>query len=268
MKLAWMTDIHLNFLEKTERLRFYQGMSKVICDAYVISGDIAEADSVCPLLEEMQEIVFKPIYFVAGNHDYYKSDIATVKNNLTHLTQNPKHLYWLPALGPHRLEHDIFITGQDGWADGRIGDYNQSPVEMTDSYIISDLQQEKAVSRERLLLKMQALADIDAAQSERDLNKAIKEGAKKILYVTHIPPFKECCLYFGAYSSEALLPFITCKATGDVLLRTAQANPDIEFLVLCGHIHHESVFQPLDNLTVKAGKAKYRFPGLQEVVKV
>lgn len=38
MKLAWLTDIHLNFLDANERKHFYQGIIKTQCDGVVISG--------------------------------------------------------------------------------------------------------------------------------------------------------------------------------------------------------------------------------------
>ncbi len=69
-------------------------------------------------------------------------------------------------------------------------------------------------------------------------------------YLTHIPPFKEACLYQGKISGDDWLPFFGSKASGDVLLEIAQQNHDIEFLVLCGHTHGKACYSPLNNLTV------------------
>lgn len=52
---------------------------------------------------------------------------------------------------------------------------------------------------------------------------------------------------------------------GDVLLRFADNNPFINFLVLCGHTHHESYYQPLNNLVIKVGKSDYYQPQIAEV---
>ena len=43
MKLAWLTDIHLNFIDEYARQKFYQEIVNAQCDGVLISGDIAEA---------------------------------------------------------------------------------------------------------------------------------------------------------------------------------------------------------------------------------
>ena len=71
MRLAWLTDIHLNFVGTAARRALMEKVERV-CDAVVISGDIAESHDVEGYLTEMEEIVQKPIYFVLGNHDFYR----------------------------------------------------------------------------------------------------------------------------------------------------------------------------------------------------
>lgn len=56
MKLTWLTDVHLNFLEKDERIDFYHTLIATDSDGVVISGDIAEATSIEPILKEMATI--------------------------------------------------------------------------------------------------------------------------------------------------------------------------------------------------------------------
>jgi UDP-2,3-diacylglucosamine pyrophosphatase LpxH len=53
MKLAWVTDIHLNFLESADRKRFYQDIVATNSNAVLVSGDIAEVTTVSDILEEM-----------------------------------------------------------------------------------------------------------------------------------------------------------------------------------------------------------------------
>jgi predicted MPP superfamily phosphohydrolase len=72
MKLTWITDVHLNFLEKDERIDFYHTLIATDNDGVMISGDMAEAASIEPILKEMANATQKPIYFVLGNHDYYR----------------------------------------------------------------------------------------------------------------------------------------------------------------------------------------------------
>lgn len=266
MKLAWLTDIHLNFLHITERELFYKAIMATQCDAVLISGDIVEAPLITRTLQEMAAHIPKPIYFVLGNHDYYRGNIADVRNEMELLTKSEKLLQWLPAAGPQILTNDTVLLGEDGWADGRYGDYANSQVELNDSRIIVDLFQNKIYGKFKLLEKMQQLADADAAHLKTNLEEVIKQRhPKKIIILTHVPPFKDVCMYRGKISNDDFLPFYSSKATGDILMQFAEKNPVIEFLVLCGHTHGEAKYQPLENLTVKVGKAEYYQPEIQEV---
>ena len=76
MKLAWLTDLHLNFIAPKERLAFYQTIVDTKIDAVLVSGDSAEAPSLCDIFLEMVHAIGKPIYFVLGNHDYYRGSVA------------------------------------------------------------------------------------------------------------------------------------------------------------------------------------------------
>ena len=75
-------------------------------------------------------------------------------------------------------------------------------------------------------------------------------------------------MHEGEISNDDYLPFFASKITGDVLLKVAKANPEIEFLVLCGHTHSSAYYKPVDNLTVKAGSAEYGKPIVQEVIEL
>ena len=54
MKLAWVTDIHLNFLEFADRKRFYQDIVATKSNAVLVSGDIAEAATISDILLGME----------------------------------------------------------------------------------------------------------------------------------------------------------------------------------------------------------------------
>ncbi len=63
MKLAWDTDIHLNFLESADRKIFYHDIVAKKSNTVLVSGDIAEAPTVSDILEEIARHIAKPIYF-------------------------------------------------------------------------------------------------------------------------------------------------------------------------------------------------------------
>lgn len=266
MKLAWLTDIHLNFLDEDGREGFYQDIAMTQCDGVLISGDIAEAPSLVALLTEMVVSIDRAIYFVLGNHDYYKGQVSKVREAMTKLTIAHEKLFWLPASGQKILDNDTILLGQDGWADGRLGDYTNTRLELNDSRMILDLFQKKILGKFAVLEKMQQLADADAMQLKNDLDQAVSRHPKKIIILTHVPPFRETCLYNGEISNDDWLPYFSSKATGDVLMQAAQANPTVKFLVLCGHTHGRAYFKPLDNLEVKVGQAEYNQPELQEII--
>lgn len=264
MNLTWLTDIHLNFIDDEIREQFYKEIINTQSDGVLITGDIAEAPSVAAILRKMADYIKKPIYFVLGNHDYYRGRVGEVRDAVTALTNTHDLLFWLPASGIQQLNKMTILLGQDGWADGRLGDYQNSNVSLNDSRLIADLFQEKILGKFQLLAKMQQLADLDAMQLKMNLEQAISLNPKKIIVLTHVPPFKEACMHMGQVSDDNWLPYFSSKVTGDVLITMAQENPTIEFLVLCGHTHSEANYQPIKNLIVKAGKAEYYRPAIQE----
>ena len=268
MNLAWLTDIHLNFLELTQRQHFYQEIMEKQPDGILISGDIAEAPSVYAILIEMQEAIRQPIYFVLGNHDYYTGQIGSVRQKIIQLTTGVKHLHWLGHAGVIQLTAETVLVGQDGWADGRLGDYHHSSARLKDERMITDFFQQKCLSRDHLLSVMQKWADQDAKQLQQDLESAALRKAKRIIVITHVPPFKENCLYEGKISTDNYLPYFASKAMGDVLLQFAQKYPTIDATILCGHTHSKSDFQVLGNLRVKSGQAEYGCPEVQEMIEV
>ena len=265
MKLAWLTDIHLNFIDENSRQKFYQEVVNTKCEGVLISGDIAEAPCLVDILNEIAEYIDKPIYFVLGNHDYYRGKINEVHDAMTALSKEQKKLFWLPASGINKFENNTFLIGQDGWADGRLGDYQNSRVVLNDSRMIADLFQEKILGKYQLLEKMQKLADSDAMKLQNDLELAINQNPKKIIVLTHVPPFKETCLHQGEISSDDWLPYFSSRVVGDVLTNVSKQNPEIEFLVLCGHTH-SAANVCYGNLAVEVGKADYGRPEIQRII--
>ena len=118
MRLAWLTDIHLNFVD-AQRLREFLESIRQQADAVAISGDIAESPGVVHYLKTMEEVLQKPIYFVLGNHDFYRSSIAKTRLQVADCAKRSQYLHYLTALGVVELTPRTAIIGHDGWADGR-----------------------------------------------------------------------------------------------------------------------------------------------------
>ncbi len=90
--------------------------------------------------------------------------------------------------------------------------------------------------------------------------------ADHVAVLTHVPPFPEAAWHEGIPSHADWLPYFACKAVGDALSDTMQANPGKRMTVLCGHTHSGGVAQILPNLTVHTGADDYGHPALQRVL--
>lgn len=267
MNIAWLTDIHLNFLSKAQRKQYFEKIRDTGCDAVLISGDIAEATDIYSMLEEMMKVINKPIYFVLGNHDYYKGTVSSVRHYTKSLCAKHELLNWLPLSDFVELNEQTALVGQDGWADARNGDFEKSTLSLADSKLIEDLKKVR-FSKAKLKAEMQRLADQDATALAENLESAIQAQYSKIIITTHVPPYPGSCYYNGAPSDDNGLPYFSSQAIGNVISDFATRHPDVEFLVLTGHTHDKVEYKPHDNVLVKAGAAEYKKPIIQEMIDV
>lgn len=265
-KIAWLTDIHLNFLKPVARVQFYNRVAEAGADKILITGDIAEAKDVCEILDEFSQLVEIPVYFVLGNHDYYFGSVANVRENIQALCKKNSKLIWLGKPEIISLSNDTVLLGHDGWADARYGDFDHSSVSLNDSRLIAEMYQAFLLNKSALKNEMQKLADEDAETLQQTLTKAINANIKKVIIATHIPPFPECSWHKDHPSDEDWLPYFASKATGDVIIAFAKKHKGIRFLILCGHTHTAVSIKFFDNLEIKAGGAEYYKPKIQEIV--
>lgn len=105
----------------------------------LVTGDIGESRNVAPWLERMDDAWDRPIYFVLGNHDFYGGSIAGVRSEAAALSRKRPNLRYLTALGVCELTPRVGLIGDDGWADARLGNYEQSLVMMNDYRLIAEL---------------------------------------------------------------------------------------------------------------------------------
>lgn len=263
-RLAWMTDIHLNFLRPPEVDAFLDTLAGVDADAFLVSGDIGEAPDVAGHLAALDDRLRKPVHFVLGNHDYYRGDIAGVRAEMVRLCADRPTLRYLSQTGVVPLTEETCLVGHDGWGDGRLGDYFGSTVRLMDWKLIADLHGLDPAER---LARLNALGDEAAAHLRQLLPDALARF-RRVLLLTHVPPFREACLYEGKVSDDNWLPGFTCKAVGDVLADAMRTAPTCEMTVLCGHTHGSGDVRVLPNLRVLIGGAKYGSPTVQRVLAV
>jgi Icc protein len=260
MKIVWLTDIHLEFLEAAALDRFYRKLEKTAADAVLISGDIGQAPTVIEFLRQLANASKCPVYFVFGNHDYYCGSIESIRSQAAQFYSSGS-IRWLSLTEAVALTKGVCCIGHDGWGDGRNGDYAGSHVQLNDFELIQELS---GLSREIRRQKLMALGDEAAAHIRKVLPTALSDY-QHIVVVTHVPPFPESAWWMGKPSTPEWQPFFSCKAMGDVLLEFMRKNQEKQMTVLCGHTHGAGNAQILPNLIVHSGSARYGHPKIQKV---
>ncbi|MGR9106804.1 MAG: metallophosphoesterase family protein [Gammaproteobacteria bacterium] len=262
--LAWVTDIHLDFLDRIEIERFCAEISSAKPDFLLVGGDIGQADSVFGYLQELADWLQKPVYFVFGNHDYYNGSITGVRKMAGTAIQRIRNLVCLENAGVVELTRVTALVGHGGWGDGRLGDYDRSPLLLNDFFRIEEL---KGLDQVQRLHELQRLGDEAAAYLDRVAREALARF-NELIVLTHVPPFEEACRYRGQIAGPDWLPFFTCEAVGRILKEIMEQHPEKHMQVLCGHSHHEASVHILPNLFVQAGTAEYGAPSLQSVFRI
>ena len=262
MRLGWATDIHLDFVSNSAEFdQFCKSMADGN-DAAVITGDISSSDSTIGLIGELQSIAGIPIYFVLGNHDYYGSDVKTVRSAARDASTGPAK--YLPTVGPVRLQNGTWLVGVDGWADAQEGDYEKSPVRLNDSVFIKDMRDQILLSKKHQGRYMEKMGKIEAETLSGFLRTVVaKKETRKVIVATHVPPYRGSTWHEGSISNSDFLPFFCCRAVGNTISDFAVGNPGIQFTILCGHTHGSGEYRPHPNVLVLTGEAEYRHPRAQ-----
>jgi predicted phosphohydrolase len=261
LKVAWLTDLHLNFLGPAPHADFLAQVRDLSPDAVLISGDIGEAHDLLHYLDQMLLAWPCPIYFVLGNHDFYFGSIAEVRQRVKTLCAEHPRLKYLTDGGVVELAGGVGLLGHDGWADARLGDYERSYVMMNDYRLIAELA---GYSKESRLPVLRAMGQ-SAADHVRQQLESATASYRTIYLVTHVPPFREACWHEGRISDNEWLPHFTCQAMGEAIVDVMRTRPQCQLTVLCGHTHGAGQTQPLPNVLVLTGGATYGRPEIQRV---
>ena len=263
-KAAWLTDIHLGFITPRKLSEFADRVRGEDPDVVLIGGDTGEAHTVVGLLKALEDELQRPIYFVLGNHDYYRGSIAEVRAAAERLSHESRSLTWLPAAGVVALSPTTGLIGHGGWADGRLGDFDQSPHLLNDYLLIQELT---SLSDSRRLERLHQLGDEAGAYFRRWLPEVLARYAR-VIVLTHVPPFRDACWHAGRVSDDEHLPHFSSAAAGQPMLDAMRQRPDAELTVLCGHTHGSGQVRMLPNLQVLTGEAQYGAPTIQRVLQV
>lgn len=270
-RLAWMTDPHLVFLRDPKtgifEPEFYE-FAEIVRDqnlhGVLISGDISEAPDLVPHLELLDDSLGLSIYFVLGNHDFYRSSVARVRDDVRALCGRRPRLTNLSESLPVEVAPGVGLVGHDGFADGRYGLFHWSDMKVNDEKWIEDLI---GLNDEERLARRQALGDEAARHLDQVLPRALNQFPK-VIVLTHFPPFPQSALRRGKMCDDQVLPYYSCKAVGDALLAAAASFPDRELIVLCGHTHERCEYSPCPNVRVSTGAAEYGKVAIERVLEL
>jgi len=241
---------------------FLSELEPAIQTGLVLSGDIADGQSLLRVLQRFDERLTKPVWFVLGNHDYYGTSIAVMREQVRAFSRSSRHTKWLPDVGCVSLSEFTGLVGHGGWGDGGYGDFIASTITLNDYRFIEELI---LPSKVQLKQRLGELGREAADYLEVTLTEAFRRHDEVIL-LTHVPPYVESCWHEGEAVLNEWTPHFSCRAVGERLRSVMQANPTRRLHVLCGHTHSYGDVQILDNLRVTTGGAVYQEPALQAPV--
>ena len=233
-------------------------------DGLVITGDISEGDDVVPHLERIASDIKLPIYFVLGNHDFYGSTFQATRQNVIHACRASNQLHYLTDLSAISVSARTYLLGEDGWADGTVGNYEESTIHLNDFQRIGDF---KACGQ---FAWQQKLKDIGRDSAKRLQNKLdqLPADTHQVLILTHAPPFREACWYEGKTTDDNWAPFFVAGQVGNALMKFSSLRPDCKVTVLCGHTHHAGIAKIANNLHIYTGSAVLGEPNIEATITV
>lgn len=264
MKLAWCTDTHLDFCSLEHKKKFYNLLDTVDSDVVGITGDISTGTEIIETLKSLMYYQSKPVWFVLGNHDYYHSSIVTVRKEIQELCKQYENLIWLDKAEPILISDEVALLGHSGWGDAKNGDFLRTPVRLNDHRLIKELSH---LERRSLQTKLMLLGSEAGFHLENGFT-SLPSSIKTVWVLTHVPPFPESAWYGEESGHWDWIPDFTCKSIGDVLLKQAEQNPQLQINVLCGHGHSKGQVWMRDNLFVRTGEAEYKKPKIIDVIEL
>ncbi|MHB0955183.1 MAG: metallophosphoesterase family protein [Pirellulaceae bacterium] len=298
MQLAWTSDLHLGFVPPSSTgadglESWLEGLAKQSFDALAISGDISEAPDLNEHLALLESYLRRPIYFVLGNHDFYRSSFEEVRAAVRDLTQRSQYLHCLDCLDFIELTAKTALVGHGCWADGLYGDFFRSEIILNDWKAIEELRKWKRgpwrltcfnrcgscateawnwegsaadVDRESMARELKALGDQAAEHIRRVLPRALAARSHVVL-LTHTPPFAPQSVATRV-DWEYWAPHAGCKMAADAIEEIMADHPDRQLSILSGHVHASSWIQISRNIEQRTASAHYGNPQIADMIEI
>ena len=267
--LAWASDIHFEFATSDKMNHFYEEVNKSSSTHLLIAGDtsVGQEEKIVTTIKEIQKNIDCPLFFICGNHDFYGSSFEKVRTAIAKdSTTSPLYVHKTSGI---KLTPKTALAAHDGWCDGRSGTFFNSTIALNDFFYIEDfnVKQVEDIFTEQIFHQLNHLGNDSAAYAKDTLPNLFKEY-QNVIFLTHVPPFRESSWYNGKIGDDGGAPFFVNQALGNALKEIMEEHPENNLTVLCGHTHHEARYQPLENLLVLTADAEYGNPRVQESVLV
>ena len=260
MNFVLGSDLHLDHVTPTERAEFIERVKRVCSDpntVLLLTGDLTQNKTLYEHIDLVSQACAGRVLYVLGNHDFWGGSFADANTTLRPHGRPDGHAVFLDLVERINLEDDLCVVGDSGWYDGRNGEQGNPRFIMNDWFYITEYRNNKMLS-ERAFSAI--IADARAATMERKLRAAIDAKNKRIIVLTHVPPWVETCRHMGRPSDEYALPWFSSRIMADVIDQVAKENPDVQFEVVCGHTHDKFEYRRDVNLHVYVSGAAYGAP--------
>lgn len=262
-RYIWLTDTHFNFLDPKELNAFYQELRATPADGIFLTGDISTGPFLIEHLTALQQSTKLPVFFILGNHDYYRVYINDIQKKVKYLTEHNPQLHYLTTNRPIALNSNSVLIGHDGWYDAKWREPLTPFIFMWDWYYIKDFRALFGIAE-----RIEFMRDLAAKASEdilNKLNKVIKQYST-IYLLTHFPPWpEESDRYFGLIE-KFWKPYNSCKTMADTLINFMADHPDKKLIVLAGHTHLKRQVQITPNIELRVGDAEFGKPQIQDII--
>jgi predicted phosphohydrolase len=256
MKYSWATDLHLNFIGSrpgaVDALGDYMKNDTPNSEVLLITGDTSEGPYLKEHLVTLQKTTGKIIYFIIGNHDYYGSAWGSLEDSLEDL---PENIILLDNLNYIKHSEEICIIGQSGWFDGIL--------DRKKGFVIGETQRIggcKFDPPDLILQKAETRSKTQALYFEGKVKQAYADGFRKIVFMTHAPPFAKASWHLGNHSEPGWLGIMTSGHMGVSIQHMSDTYKDLDIVVLCGHTHSSGEYNRGDRIKVLTGDAQYYNP--------